>query len=192
MIFVKNEQVGKVKTRLADSVGDKKALEIYQKLLRHTLDITQKIKVDREVWYSEFIPKEDIWPDSLFAKRPQEGDDLGKRMAAAFKDSFEEEGYSKVVIIGSDCAELTTAIIEEAFKCLEKNDFVIGPAKDGGYYLLGMRNFTSELFEGISWSSETVFRSTIEKIKDVGASCAKLDILNDIDTIEDWRSEQDV
>ncbi|MEL6945483.1 MAG: TIGR04282 family arsenosugar biosynthesis glycosyltransferase, partial [Bacteroidota bacterium] len=91
-----------------------------------------------------------------------------------------------VIIIGSDCASLTTSIVKEAFVSLDAHDFVIGPAKDGGYYLLGMRTFQPSVFEDIEWSTEQVFANTIRNIKKLNASYALMPVLSDIDYWEDW------
>ncbi|MGN8225701.1 TIGR04282 family arsenosugar biosynthesis glycosyltransferase [Gracilimonas sp. BCB1] len=186
IIFVKNEEAGKTKTRLAATIGDEQALEVYQKLLGWTLEQTRDLEVTREVWYSRFIAENDIWEEGDFEKRLQSGDNLGAKMSNAFRKSFTEESFQKVVIIGSDCAELTSGIIQQAFQKLEDHEFVIGPAEDGGYYLLGMRNYHPEVFEEIEWSTGSVFQKTIEKIRDMGSNYATLKELNDVDTIEDW------
>jgi rSAM/selenodomain-associated transferase 1 len=186
LIFVKNEEAGKTKTRLAASIGDEKALQAYQKLLSYTFEQTKDLDTQKEVWYSRFIPENDMWDDGDYKKHLQVGDNLGKRMSYAFQQSFQEQGSEKLVIIGSDCAELTTGVIEEAFEELENHDFVIGPAEDGGYYLLGMRDFYPEVFEEIEWSIDSVFKKTVEKIGEIGADYTTLQMLNDVDTIEDW------
>jgi hypothetical protein len=103
MIFSKNPILGKVKTRLARSVGDEKALEIYRLLLKHTRDITKPILCDRVVYYSDFINCEDLWSHESFLKKKQTGQDLGERMANAFKDQLNE--HKSCVIIGTDCYE---------------------------------------------------------------------------------------
>lgn len=190
IIFVKNEEAGKVKTRLAKAVGNDMALDIYRKLLAYTREITEPLPVHKEVWYSRFIPKNDIWDQGNFKKRLQSGQNLGKRMLNAFRKSFENEGYAKVVIIGSDCAELTSGLIENAFGKLDDYEFTIGPAEDGGYYLLGMRGFHPEVFDKVEWSTNDVFTQTVKNIKVMGANYAKLEELNDVDTIEDWEKQK--
>lgn len=189
LIFVKNEEAGKVKTRLAASVGDEEALKVYKKLLMHTVSITVPLKLQKEVWYSRFIPEKDIWSKDLFTKRVQKGKDLGERMSHAFDESF-RNGYNKVVIIGSDCAELSSDIIREAFNALERSEFVIGPAEDGGYYLLGMCSYHPELFKEVNWSTDSVFRETLNKIKSVEGSVHLLRTLNDVDTLDDWKQNK--
>lgn len=186
IIFVKNEEAGRVKTRLAKAVGDEQALEIYRKLLRYTFGQVYSLKVVKEVSYSRFIAKNDLWEDGDFIKQLQKGDGLGQRMSDAFRRSFEEEGMEKVVIIGSDCAELTTDILREAFKRLEDHDIVIGPADDGGYYLLGMSKFIPELFIDISWSTGAVLDQTLRKAEMGNASYYKLEQLHDVDEEGDW------
>ncbi len=186
IIFVKNEEVGKTKTRLAASIGDEQALEVYRKLLEWTVEQTRDLEVVKEVWYSRFVAENDIWETGDYKKELQVGKNLGERMSNAFRESFGEESFEKVVIIGSDCAELTSGVIQEAFQKLEEYEFVIGPAEDGGYYLLGMRNYHREVFEGIEWSTGSVFDKTIEKIRELSAGYATLEQLNDVDTIEDW------
>lgn len=186
IIFVKNEEVGKVKTRLAKSIGDNKALEVYQKLLGYTHEITKDLPIEKEVWYSRFIPGHDIWSEGTFSKKVQSGANLGERMSGAFQHAFEGKA-AKVVVIGSDCTELTSEIIEEAFDKLGSSEFVIGPAQDGGYYLLGMRNYHPEIFEKIEWSTGSVYKQTTQKMVKLGGAISELKTLNDVDTIEDWQ-----
>ncbi|MFP8490098.1 TIGR04282 family arsenosugar biosynthesis glycosyltransferase [Gracilimonas sp. Q87] len=185
IIFVKNEEAGKVKSRLAKSIGNIEALRVYQKLLRYTYSETVSLKMNKEIWYSSYVELNDIWENDRFTKKLQKGDDLGQRMEYAFKTAF-ENGAEKAVIIGSDNAEITAKIIEDAFLSLNKKEFVIGPAKDGGYYLLGMNKFYPKVFKKVKWSTEEVFESTIGTIEQLGESIALLKTLNDVDIIEDW------
>lgn len=184
LIFVKNPQKGKVKTRLAEAVGEEKALQVYYRLLGITRKITASLDCDREVWYSHDIDDEDLWASGGYEKRLQTGDDLGERMRVAFRDVF-AGGYEKAVIIGSDCAELTQEIIENAFRALDDHQVVIGPSRDGGYYLLGMTAFWPDLFSGITWSTPTVYQQTRARIENLGLSLQLLPTLNDIDTEQD-------
>jgi len=190
LIFVKNLVPGETKTRLAKSIGNKKALQVYQRLVEHTHDVTRTLPVNKEVWYSEKEEQKDIWDHGGFTKRVQKGDDLGYKMTDAFKTSFEKSA-SKVVIIGSDSAEIDAEIIEEAFEKLAENDVVVGPARDGGYYLLGMNKFHPQLFEGVEWSTDKVLHSTLETVEQLGLTYTKLKPLNDVDTIEDWLEVKD-
>jgi len=184
LIFIKNPEKGKVKTRIAKTAGEEKAFQIYLELSKHTRSIAQKLKVNRLLFYSQFINTSDDWESIDFQKYLQVNGDLGDRMAMAFQKAFEQN--QKVVIIGSDCASLSSNIVEEAFAALDSHDFVVGPAKDGGYYLLGMRTFQPSVFNDIEWSTEQVFAHTLRNIKNLDASYALMPILSDIDYWEDW------
>ena len=110
-------------------------------------------------------------------------------MSAAFEEVFRDGGSQKplkVLIVGSDCPLLSAEIIDEAFLKLDKSDIVLGPAEDGGYYLLGMKKMNTELFEGVSWSTEKVLNETLDKAAGLGLSVAFTPSLFDIDTEEDW------
>ncbi|MBO6522617.1 MAG: TIGR04282 family arsenosugar biosynthesis glycosyltransferase [Balneolaceae bacterium] len=185
-IFVKNPEKGAVKTRLAVSVGQEKALFVYEKLLGYTKNLVLDVEAQKEVWYSKFVDHNDQWSEGFFIKKLQSGSNLGERMKQAFKESFSESAKQKVVLIGSDCAELTTEIIDQAFEKLRVIDLVIGPAEDGGYYLIGMSKFIPEIFDGIDWSTESVLSQTFTKARNSYAKVSLLPKLNDVDTIEDW------
>lgn len=131
MLFVRNPELGKVKTRLAAAVGPEKALEIYLQLLQHTRDITKELPLQKLVYYSESVDTNDLWPNKQYQKRVQPAGDLGEKMEAAFAAAF-SEGYTSVVIIGSDCLQLTPDIVLQAYCELEQHEVVIGPALDGG------------------------------------------------------------
>lgn len=182
LIFARNPVLGKVKTRLAKSIGDQNALEIYQHLLKHTVSVTQGLQVDKRVCYSESLIENDIWSDAVFQKRVQNGNDLGQRMQYAFQTAF-EEGYQKVVIIGTDLLELKQTHIEEAFCKLDTSDFVFGPADDGGYYLMGMCTLKPQLFVHKKWGTNTVLEDSINDLLD--KKVYLLQTLNDIDVVED-------
>lgn len=184
LVFIKNPEKGKVKTRLAKTLGDDQALRIYLALLEHTRRIALSLEVERYVFYSSFIEKNDAWLAADFHQQLQSSGDLGERMATAFGTAFKKN--EKFVIIGSDCASLTPAIVQAAFEQLDVHDFVIGPAIDGGYYLLGMKTFEPSVFEGIEWSTETVLSSTIQQIENLQKRYVLLEELSDIDYQEDW------
>lgn len=183
IIFVKNPVVGTVKTRLAESIGDLKALEVYQDLLEKCRQEVQKVYCKRHLFYSQNIARGDDWTDQFFEKRIQAEGDLGLKISEAFKTVFQQKG--KVLIIGSDCYDLTDAIIQEAFDKLDHTDVVIGPANDGGYYLLGTKQFHPELFQNITWSTESVLEETITRAKSKNLSFVLLKELIDLDTLED-------
>ncbi len=185
IIFVKNLIKGRVKTRLANTLGDEVAMDIYQQLLKNVHDKIQSLEIDKIVFYSEFI-EDDIWQNDLFQKEIQEGNDLGERMKNAFKSSF-TAGYKNVVIIGTDCPGIYEDILEDGFLKLNKSDIVIGPATDGGYYLLGMKKVHSFLFQNIEWSTDSVFQQTIELCNRNHLSYFLLPGLSDIDEEKDLK-----
>ena len=184
LIFTRNPELGKVKTRLATTIGDTAALKMYQKLLEHTVDITQPLKVDKFVFYSEQIQENDHWDTTIYSKELQKGADLGERMHHAFESLF-KKGYRQIVIVGSDIFELTTKNIQEAFTGLDTANFVVGPALDGGYYLLGMNKLVKEVFYNKEWGGDTVFKSTMDNLSTVKTH--QLETLNDIDFAEDLK-----
>jgi uncharacterized protein len=184
IIFVRNPELGKVKTRLAKQVGEQEALDVYQELLQHTHDITYGLACDKFIYYTDSIPVNDLWENHLFEKKLQAGQHLGDRMMLAFMELF-QLGYSKLLIIGSDCPELSPLIIDAAFDLLDLNDVVIGPSADGGYYLLGMKKLIPELFANKKWSTATVLSDSILDTVRLRKECSFLPELYDIDTAED-------
>ncbi len=184
MIFVKNPVPGKAKTRLAASIGDQKALDIYKFLLSYTAYIASEVESTRTVYYSSYIEKNDMFSPNQFHKSIQSDGDLGVKMNEAFDYSF-HQGYSKNVIIGSDCYELNHDIIKGAFQMLDEKDFVIGPAADGGYYLLGMKQKEPAIFQNKHWSSSRLYADTLIDFEAFGYSYHELPTLSDIDYIED-------
>lgn len=188
IIFYRNPLTGKVKTRLAATVGDKKALDVFRQLSLHIKNITENLPLDKIVFYSDFIDLIDIWPNARYLKALQQGDGLGERMKAAFAASF-ETGYTSVCIIGTDCYELTSEIIGRGFEALTTADVVIGPARDGGYYLLGMNRLYPSFFENKRWSTDSVFRDTISDFDLLGLKYAILPVLTDVDKEDDLPNE---
>lgn len=184
IIFIKNPELGKAKTRLASTLGPERALRIYEALLGHTREVVSSIPARRLLYYSSFIDEQDDWSAQLFEKHLQASGELGQRMEAAFQQAFETG--APVLIVGSDCAQLTPDILHQAIAQLEQQDVVIGPAEDGGYYLLGMNRFLPALFRDIAWSTEQVLPQTLAIAKNQGASCELLPVLSDIDYEEDW------
>lgn len=176
--------MGAVKTRLAGSIGDERALGVYEMLRQHTANVTTGVQAVRVVAYSDFLPESDLFNPEKFSVRLQEGDDLGERMYRAIAGGF-AEGFSQVVLIGTDCLELTTGVIEAAFDALDHGDAVIGPACDGGFYLIGLRRICRELFLNRVWSTATVYSESVALLVQSGMSYASLPELSDIDTVED-------
>lgn len=184
IIFYRNPELGKVKSRLAATVGEERALAIYLKLASFTRAVTSVINCDRVVYYSEFIDREDNWANDDYFKHLQNGVDLGSKMKHAFETSF-SQGYKHVCIIGTDCLELTSDILNEAFETLKKKDVVVGPAFDGGYYLLGMNRLITAAFTNKNWSTNTVYSDTIDDLERYRFSYGILPTLNDVDNESD-------
>ncbi len=184
IIFVRHPELGKVKTRLAKTIGNDKALRVYEQLLQHTLEVTMQLSAPKFIFYTNEIQKVDIWSNPGYWKCKQKGDDLGERMKNAFSFLF-EQGFKRIVIIGSDCFQLTRDLIFKAFAALNNEDVVLGPAADGGYYLLGMNTLYPDFFEDKVWSGDHVASKTIEDAKRLELNFALLETLYDIDEFED-------
>lgn len=183
LVFQKNEVLGKVKTRLAAEVGAHRALEIYHFLLLKTYRAIGASSFSVYTYFSDFIPENPSYP--VDKSKLQMGQDLGERMKNAFSTNF-ESGMEKVVLIGTDCPSIEGRDILQAFDALDQSDLVIGPARDGGYYLIGMKQRADFLFEGISWSTELVLSQTLTLAAEKGFQTYLLPVLEDIDTLEDW------
>ncbi|MDO9375018.1 MAG: TIGR04282 family arsenosugar biosynthesis glycosyltransferase [Ferruginibacter sp.] len=180
IIFIRNPVAGEVKTRLAKTLGDEKTLLVYQWLLTHTREITQPLTCDKFLYYSGEPGSDDEWASSHYFKRQQLPGALGEKMLSAFAELF-DAGYDQLVIIGSDCLELETPLVESAFQALQEKDVVIGPSNDGGYYLLGMNSLISNLFVNKEWSTATVYADTMRDISEARLTVEVLPRLNDID-----------
>ncbi|HEX5624459.1 MAG TPA: TIGR04282 family arsenosugar biosynthesis glycosyltransferase [Saprospiraceae bacterium] len=184
IIFVKNPVLGRVKTRLAAEVGLEKALEVYFDLLHRARRCALEYPGEKRVYYSDWIPEHDFWETNTFQKNLQMGGDLGMRMSNAFDDVLMTAGPA--LLIGSDCPYLTSELLLDAAHQLELQDCVLGPAKDGGYYLIGLRKPVSGIFEDITWSSGSVLQQTLSALQKAQASYHLLPTLEDIDTLADW------
>jgi rSAM/selenodomain-associated transferase 1 len=183
LIFTRNPVPGQCKTRLAASVGQQAALDIYLFLLRHTATLCAALEgVDKKVYFSEPPEGPALWDPATFEHHIQEGADLGMRMQAAFVQAF-NAGYSEVVLIGSDLYDLGTDDLRTAFTRFSRSDVVLGPAKDGGYYLIGLKKMIPGIFAGKAWGSDTVLRDTLSDLSGVATSL--LPVRNDIDTFAD-------
>jgi rSAM/selenodomain-associated transferase 1 len=187
IIFCKNPVLGRCKTRLAASIGPEKALAVYQFLLSHTAKVTSKVSAKRIVFYSHEPIDDDDFDPRYFNKDVQEGDDLGERMANALRKSF-ANGAKKVIIIGSDLYDISSELIEQGFEALDTHQTVIGPAKDGGYYLIGMNGTNPEVFKGKNWGTSSVLQDTLSNLNP--DLTFLLDEKNDIDQLEDLHPEE--
>lgn len=183
ILFIKNPESGRCKTRLAKTIGEQKALLVYKKLLEHTRATALEINGHHYLFYDKFIDSSDNWPKERFDKRLQAPGDLGMRMSSAFRALLQDN--DRAVIIGSDCPRINPRHILDAFQVLREKDLVIGPSFDGGYYLLGMRAHHDWLFENMPWSTDKVLDTTLSRIDDHKLSYSLLEKLHDLDDESD-------
>ena len=188
LLFIKNPELGKCKTRLAATIGDQKALEIYEQLLDYTRDFSSKLSIPKHIYYAWEITENDRWNKPNFFKKKQLEGDLGVKMSSAFENSF-VAGFEKVIIVGSDCAEINEEDVLKAEKLLENNQLVFGPALDGGYYLLGMNKMTHCVFTNKPWSQDNLLKVTTEELLTQNISFTLLDPKSDVDYEEDWKRD---
>ncbi|MBI1938942.1 MAG: TIGR04282 family arsenosugar biosynthesis glycosyltransferase [Ignavibacteriales bacterium] len=184
IVFLRSPRIGKVKTRLAETTTEEFALHFYRECANKIMSEIKRIpRMNKYVFYSDKYEKEEVkkWLGNRFLYSHQDGDDLGTRMKNAFQKVF-SHGAGKVVIVGTDIPDLTHSIVENAIYLLNENDVVIGPSKDGGYYLLGMKKMHNTLFDDIEFSTSSVLPETIRKIEKIGLKFSLLPQLQDIDT----------
>jgi hypothetical protein len=181
IVFVKNIILGKVKTRLAKTIGDVGAFNIYYELFSITEKASQKVNVDRHIYFSDVIIPSKWENDEKFV---QEGNDLGEKMQHAFQEGF-NQGYDNIILIGSDLPNISKEIIDSGFESLANNDVVFGPAEDGGYYLIGMSHMNTSIFEDKPWSQSALLEVTLSQLTKQEKSVGLIQTLNDIDTFED-------
>jgi rSAM/selenodomain-associated transferase 1 len=187
IVFVKAPRPGSVKTRLAQSVGNEAACEIYEHLLKTILyTLTALPAVELRYSPDDALAEITSWLQQGWSARSQGDGDLGARMERAFGDAF-HSGASKAVIIGSDCPMIRSEDLEQAWRALDDSDLVLGPATDGGYWLVGLRKPHPALFEGIEWSSERVLAQTISRAAALNLRSYLLRELSDVDTLADWQ-----
>jgi uncharacterized protein len=191
IIFAKLPQPGEVKTRLGKDIGFAEAATVYRELAENAFKLGEDARSNGIGVYLFYDPSADEsavrgWVGRDFHYLPQKGNSLGERMHLAFDATF-TGGATTAVIIGTDIPELTVAELRGAYSLLDSVDVAIGPATDGGYYLLGMKPPTKEIFSGIAWSTPEVYAKTIEKIGRLGLRFAALRELADIDTADAYR-----
>ena len=185
IIFARPPVLGKVKTRLAKDIGEQAALDVYNYLLQHTLEITRELPVEKMVCFTDDIPENDIWNNEVYKKSLQLGNDIGERMQNAFEEGF-RQGYNNIILIGSDLYDLSQADLERAFNELEHYPYVIGPATDGGYYLIGMKASDPKIFKNKPWGTSQVFQDTVKDLCD--KEVFYLEYRNDIDVVSDIKN----
>jgi rSAM/selenodomain-associated transferase 1 len=190
LLFIKTPARGQVKTRLAVALGKDAVLELYQRFVQDILDTVEQTGIPVMICYYPPDSGNAVagWLGPGQQYLPQEGRDVGERMENAFRQVF-IRGFSRVVLIGSDIPDLPAQLLNEAMAALLTHDSVIGPARDGGYYLIGFRSdtFFAGVFSGIAWSTGTVFRSTMQAFGKAGQQVHELPFQQDVDTVEDLK-----
>jgi len=191
VVFVKHPTPGAVKTRLVPVLGAETAARLYRALVEHVLEATSPARGEYERLVF-FDPQQAIAAMRRWLVgaqlRHQAGEDLGARLADAFARAF-ARGATRVAVIGSDTPSLTRADVVRAFAALDAADVVLGPAEDGGYYLVALRAPQPSLFEAIAWSTQRVLAQTLERAQSARLRVARLGARRDVDTVEDLRAE---
>ena len=193
IIFTRYPTPGASKTRLIPALGADGAADLQRKMTEYILKELQKLQgtVDIEICYTGASNTEMLsWLGNNYKYSEQRAGDLGDRMLQAFSDSF-NNGYKSIVVIGADCPSITNKVLHNAFIALESNDVVLGPATDGGYYLIGLHAANSEIFKGIKWSTDTVLSDTKNNIYQQNLKLHLLEELSDIDEPDDlqvWKN----
>lgn len=180
-LFAKPPVKGKAKTRLIADLGTQGALDVYLYCLQTTLGLLHSLPMDKQLWLSEDTDS----PDPALELHIQKGENLGTRMLGAFQFAFDLHAYRPVILIGSDCIELSEAIIEKVIEQSLHSEVVLIPAVDGGYVLIACNAAYPELFAGIDWSTDKVLQQTLQAALQAGYRITTLAPLRDIDTLED-------
>jgi rSAM/selenodomain-associated transferase 1 len=191
LVLVKEPSPGQVKTRLAQTIGAKAAAELYRLLSEEVLRRTapRESEHQRLVFFAPSQARAAMacWLPGETLIAQVEGD-LGARMAGAFEEAF-RRGARRALLIGTDVPGLSRELLVEGFAALEDHDLVLGPARDGGYYLLGLDRPQPALFRSIAWSTSSVLATTVERAGALGLSVRLLETLGDVDTGPDLRRE---
>ena len=190
IVMLKFPEVGRVKTRLGDKIGNEEAARFYRYCAQLILTEVRNLSlnIDSYIYYTPRNKRKEVkdWVGSCFSLCAQDGGNLSTRLEKAFRKRF-KAGAVKVIALATDVPDLATSDIEEAVCALDTSDLVIGPSTDGGYYLIGMTEFHEALFTSISWSTERVYGQTIAAAQRLGLNVYNLRNLDDIDTEADYR-----
>lgn len=188
VVFARWPEAGKVKTRLMPPLSPEQARDLHQAMLLDALEAGREAGADRRYLYWADPPSDRPWSDAAreagYVESLQRGRDLGARLEAAFDDLLTSPA-ARVVVMGTDCPELSRALLDEAFHRLEDHDLVLGPTDDGGYYLVGLARPAPQLFRNVRWGSATVLATTLARARDDGLRTAQLAALADVDTPAD-------
>lgn len=189
ILFTRYPEPGKTKTRLIPALGAEGAANLQRRMTEYAVRLAQQFSVRRKVCVEIRYEGGDLavmqnWLGAELDFRPQGSGDLGARMQWAFDAAFAED-FDQVIVMGTDCPDLTAEILATAFAALKRHEFVLGPAQDGGYYLIGWTRPLPPLLQGIAWGTDTVLATTLTKAADIGVEPFLLPMLNDVDRPED-------
>jgi len=191
IVFAKNPLLGKVKTRLAKSAGDAKALSIYEQLLAENQNLCSRLDWPKTIYYADFIDTSDRWEEQLTTKRLQaQVPNLGIRLQAAIQETWQHG--QPIIVTGTDCPSIEASHLTQTAELLNDYDAVIGPATDGGFYLLGLRTWHDGLFDDIQWSTDRVMNQLISNLDRLHLSYSQIESLTDIDFYKDWIEYQSI
>ncbi|WP_449417752.1 TIGR04282 family arsenosugar biosynthesis glycosyltransferase [Phormidium nigroviride] len=189
IVFTRYPEAGKTKTRLIPVLGKEGAAKLHQQLTEGTISQAKQLKNTHQLFVEVYFTGGsqelmEAWLGNDIFYQNQVTGDLGLKMAAAFEMSF-NSGVEKVVLIGTDCPGLNADLMAKAFNELDGQDLVLGPALDGGYYLIGLRMFVPEIFMGINWGTAEVLAQSVAIAQKLNLAIAYLPPLADIDRPED-------
>ena len=193
-LFLRYPEPGQAKTRLIPELGAERAAEVYRRMAEQVAGVVRRFDRPGLLRVAYFSPADKAreigeWIGDDFHLVPQPNGDLGRRLEDAFVAGF-RKGARRIVAIGTDCVELTDEILSEAFEALYLADAAIGPALDGGYYLVGLNRPCHSLFRGIPWSSDRTLRETLARLRGCGLNVRLLPPLTDIDSPEDLKADR--
>ncbi|HIK44255.1 MAG TPA: TIGR04282 family arsenosugar biosynthesis glycosyltransferase, partial [Leptolyngbyaceae cyanobacterium M65_K2018_010] len=196
ILLARYPQPGQVKTRLIPALGAEGAAQVYRQLAEHTVAQGRILQSQRSLalnlWYTgatEAAMQTWLGEGLIYQAQPQ--GDLGDRLTAAFRFAF-DQGYGSAIAVGTDCPGLNAGILEQGFTALENHPLVLGPAQDGGYYLIGLKQLWPRLFQGIAWSTASVLAQTLAQARQLGLTPAFLPTLTDVDRPEDLAAWQPI
>lgn len=187
LVFAKAPIPGQVKTRLIPAIGKEYSTRLYIELFHHTMDVALRSSVNEiQIWCSPSVNAscfQDYSREEKVSLHVQQGNSLGDRMSYALNKGL--NNFNACVLVGCDCPDLNSQDIEQAYGMLDSTDVVIGPAQDGGYYLLALAKSSFQIFEDIEWGSSSVLQKTKQNLKRLDWEWQELRMLNDIDTVSD-------
>ena len=183
ILFAKSPQQGKVKTRLEADLGKAATLQFYLSLLQKQVSLVESCSFATHSLWVDGQDQHQVFGSLAGKGHQQQGCNLGERMENALKSELLQ--FERVVLIGVDCPEMNISYIRSAFQSLKEKDVVLGPARDGGYVMIGFKNNVADIFDDIPWGTDQVLDSTLNKIEHLKLECCLLETLDDIDTVED-------